>query len=198
MLTITNNNIRIFMALKKEFVGSIEHVHTHYTNEHIHDAKYANEKNNCTMQINVERVVNNDKEFYDVIFKYTYNGKIMTDKFRAHLHPMFYDEEFMEYDYDGNSICVNELMTTLIKYLLTPIHELHKYSGIRSCTEYHRTLLKTFSAHSLEDRIPFGIHYAKNMLLYNNIICDENRVILFFHSMNRNAELMKKIIIMWN
>ena len=117
------------------------------------------------MQINVGRVVNNDKEFYDVIFKYTYNGKIMTNKFRADLHPMYNDKEFMEYDYDGNSICVNELTTTLIKYLLTPIHELHKYSGIRSCTEYHRTLLKTFSDHSLEDRTPFGIHHIKKHVI---------------------------------
>jgi hypothetical protein len=139
------------MALKKEFIGSIEHVHAYNTaTRDTYDAKTASEKINCVMHINVElQVKDNTTQFYVVTFKYAYNGIIFENKKFAYLHPMYENDEFMENDYNGNHIPVNELTTILIKYLLIPIDKLNEYSGIRRCYDYHRTLLETFSVHSL-------------------------------------------------
>jgi hypothetical protein len=140
------------MTSKNEFVGSIEHVYTYNSIYHdIPDVETVSEKINCTMQIYVELHIDSaNKQSYVVVFKYVYNGTNYNEnRVSKLLHPMYHNVEFMENDYNGNAIPVNDLTSALIKYLLTPIDKLNKYSGLMACYDYHVALLETFSVQSI-------------------------------------------------
>jgi hypothetical protein len=140
------------MASKNELIGSIKHVYPYNSIYHdIPDMETMSEKINCTMQICVELHIDSaNKQSYDVVFKCAYNGtNYAENRVSKLLHPMHHNIEFMENDYNGNAIHVNDLTTALIKYLLTPIDKLNEYSGTMACYDYHVALLETFSVQSI-------------------------------------------------
>lgn len=105
----------------------------------------------CTIKIVIKQIIDNvGDKLYDITFYNTYNGSTENEKVLAKmLHPMYYDEDFMECCYSGDGLPVNEVTTPIIKYLLTPIDKLSDVPKKISNYDFHCELLKAITIHSV-------------------------------------------------
>lgn len=122
-------------------------VHFDLRNQKIKDYTKFNCKINMTVKSTVDNV---GDEIYEIDFECVYVG--LTEKeviLAKQLHPMYNDKDFMENNYYGDVLPINEITKPIIKYLLTPINYLKNVPKKISNYDFHCDLLKTLSIHSI-------------------------------------------------
>lgn len=79
-----------------------------------------------------------DTEYYNITYTYTYSDE--SDESRS-CNPLYDKPNHM----DGETLVVNELSTTLCKYLLTPLDELSNYTGNVTAQYYKGSIMNMIS-----------------------------------------------------
>lgn len=101
-------------------------------------------KNECIVKIDIEQEVSDNREIYNIAFKYKYRNEIGEEKKAEEIkapHPFAYvDNELVELK-DGFIIHKNQMTKMMIKNLFKDDEKLKKYIGNSTPQNYRKNII---------------------------------------------------------
>jgi len=78
------------------------------------------------------------KIFYDIGYKYEFNG---LEKNKKIIHPYYHTKDVVDFDLEGVIVCKNKMTETMVAYLLLDLEELENESGSSTAQTYRTNIM---------------------------------------------------------